>query len=554
MRTICGTFMLAWMLWAGAAAAQDRPRREGVVVPAAPQDAAKALPPFEAYEDYVRDGKLVLSLDDTVRLALSNNTDVSIDRASVSVAHNDIGRQHQRFDANFTASFDNQRSTSPAFQELAGASILKSLSQTVDLSYAQTFQTGTTFQTDFRVNKFSTNSSFYFFNPYLFSNWSLQFAHPLLRNFGLFPNRAPILIAQRGLQQARSTFEAQVNDIVQQAVIGYWNVILQRESFAVQRKSLDEAQQSYDRDKKALGLGALPPLDIYRSESQVAARRVSVIQAEYALIQAKDTLRRLIGANRDPSIRVLDLDLTEDPTPAGELVNMDIGTALTRALSTRPEFEASRQALTIDEMKIRLARNQLRPDLQLTGLYSSTGLSGNEFNFDNPPQLISTGGLGDSLSQAFHFNNPTYEFGLKLTLPIGNHAARADLADAHISRTRDQHQQAKTTEGIVFEVTDAVHKLEEAKLTLAAARVSVDLAEKNLRAEERKHELGSETAFFVLDAQTQLAQAEFARAQAAIGYQVALAALDHATGELLARHGVQIPERKAGSTAPLPSR
>jgi outer membrane protein len=549
-RTTCATFMLVWMLWAGAVLAQDRLGSQAAVVPAVPQNTVKQLPPLEAYEDHVQDGRLVLSLDDTIRLALANNTDVSIERATVSLAQNDIGRQHQHFDPTFTASFDNQRATSPAFQELAGASILKSLSQTVDLNYAQTFQTGTTFQTDFQVNRYSTNSSFYFFSPYLFSNWTFQLAQPLLRNFGLFPNRAPILIAQRGFKQARSTFEAQVNDIIQQAVVSYWSVILQRESFAVQKKSLDEAQQSYDRDKKALGLGALPPLDIYRSESQVAARRVSVIQAEYALIQAVDTLRRFIGADRDPSIRVLDLDLTDDPTPAGELVNMDIETALDRALSTRPEFEVSRQALTVDEMKIRLARNQLRPDLQLTGLYSSTGLSGDEFSFDNPPQLISRGGLGDSLSQAFHFNNPTYEFKLKLTLPIKNHSARADLADARISQTRDRYQQAKTTEGIVFEVTDAVHKLEEAKLTLAAARVSVDLAEKNLRAEERKHELGSETAFFVLDAQTQLAQAEFARAQAAIGYQLALAALDHATGELLPHHGVNIQEPRPRGPGP----
>lgn len=546
MRTIGATSMLLWMLWATGAAAQNR-------APAAPRSGAASrqnaanLPPLEGYEDHVKEGKLVLSLDDTIRLALGNNTDVSIDRAPVSIARNNIGRQRQRFDPTFSASFNNQRITSQAFQELAGASILKSLSQTVDLNYTQTFETGTVFQTDFQANKSSTNSSFFFINPYLISSWQLQFAQPLLRNFGLFPNRAPILIAQRGLRQAQSAFEAQVNDVIQQAVQGYWNVVLLGESFAVQKKSLDGAQQSYDRDKKALKLGALPPLDIFRSESQVAARRVSVLQAEYALVQAKDVLRRLIGADRDPSIRALDLDLTDDPAPLGELLNMDIDTALTRALSNRPEFEASRQALTIDDMRIRLARNQLRPDLQLTGSYSSAGLSGNEFSFDNPPQLISSGGLGDSLSQTFRFHNPTYQFGLKLTLPIKNHAARADLADARVTQTQDQYQQAKTTEGIVFEVTDSVHKLEEAKLTLAAARVSVDLAEKNLHAEERKHELGSQTAFFVLDAQNQLAQAEFARAQAAIGYQLALAALDHATGELLLHHGVQIRENPAPS-------
>ena len=105
---------------------------------------------------------------------------------------------------------------------------------------------------------------------------------------------------------------------------------------------------------------------------------------------------------------------------------------------------------------------------------------------------------------------------------------------------RDFYQQAKTTDTVTFEVTDPVHKLEQAKLTLAASRVSVDLAEKNLHAEERKHELGSETAFFFLHAQNQLVQAEFARAQADINYQLALTALDHATGELLKHRGLEI--------------
>jgi outer membrane protein TolC len=539
-RTIWTSLAFGWIVLAIPSWAQDHPRVDSRLGVSTRRKEALPLPPPEGLEDHVKGGKLILSLDDTIRLTLTNNTDVSIDRTAVSLAQNDIGRQHQHFDPTFTASFDNTRSTSPAFQELQGAPILKSLSQTVDLNYSQTLQTGTNFQTDFQVNKFSTNSSFFFFNPYLFSNWKFQFAQPILRNFGLFANRAPILIAQRGAKQARATFEAHVNDTVQIAVQGYWNVILQRESFNVQKKSLEEAQRSYERDEKALGLGALPPLDIYRSESQVAARRVSVIQAEYALVQAKDQLRRLIGADRDPSIRVLDIELTDDPAPVSDLMNVDVDAALTQALSSRPEFEAARQALTIDEMKIRLAHNQLRPDLQLTGLYSSTGLSGNEFSLNNPPQLISEGGLGDSLNQVFHLNNPTYEFGLKLTLPIKNHSAQADLADARVSQTRDQYQQARTTEAVVLEVTDAVHKLEEAKLTLAAAHVSVDLAEKNLHAEERKHELGSETAFFVLDAQTQLAQAEFARAQAEINCQLALIALDHATGELLSHRGIRI--------------
>ena len=68
---------------------------------------------------------------------------------------------------------------------------------------------------------------------------------------------------------------------------------------------MEAAEATYKRDKRALELGALPPLDIYRSESQVASRRVQVIQSEYALKQAEEALRLIIGANQDPYFQAL---------------------------------------------------------------------------------------------------------------------------------------------------------------------------------------------------------------------------------------------------------
>jgi outer membrane protein TolC len=89
-------------------------------------------------------------------------------------------------------------------------------------------------------------------------------------------------------------------------------------------------------------------------------------------------------------------------------------------------------------------------------------------------------------------------------------------------------------------VTNAVHLLEQSKLTLEAAKVARDLAQKSLQAEERKYQLGNNTVFFVLDAQTQLAQAELALVQAQTGYQTAVAGIDHATGKLLDRHQIKL--------------
>jgi hypothetical protein len=48
-----------------------------------------------------------------------------------------------------------------------------------------------------------------------------------------------------------------------------------------------------------------------------------------------------------------------------------------------------------------------------------------------------------------------------LTLPIKNHAAEADLADATVSQKNDQYREAREIESITVEVKNAVHLLEQ---------------------------------------------------------------------------------------------
>src|SRR5580692_13090620 len=334
------------------------------------QKPATALLPPRDLQDHVVNGKLVLSLDDSVRLALSNNTDIHLDHFQIETAEDNLQRVYAPFDPLLTSSFSDQRTKFPTSTQLQGASILNTLTQQTQFGYSQTFQTGTNFQGAFIADKNSTNSSFNFLNPSISTTLQFTVTQPLLRNRGLFPNRAPILIAQRNLKQARASFLGEVNSIILQIVSNYWNVVLARENLSVQQKSLDEAQKSYDHDKKALSLGALPPLDIYRSESQVASRRVGVIQAEYAVKQAEDQFRQGIGADLDPATRVLDLEMTDRPEPVSALPNVDIPTALARAVANRPELEAVHQQIAVDELSIRLAHNGLKPDLELSGFYS----------------------------------------------------------------------------------------------------------------------------------------------------------------------------------------
>jgi HAE1 family hydrophobic/amphiphilic exporter-1 len=266
-----------------------------------------------------------------------------------------------------------------------------------------------------------------------------------------------------------------------------------------------------------------------------------VIQAAFALTQAEEALRLTIGADRDPQFHSMDLDLTEKPETTGELETIDTDTALAKALSQRPELDAIKDQLANDETSVRLAHNELEPNLSLQGFYQSSGLGGNQYNLITGA-MVAQGGFGSSMGQLFGFGYPGYGATLSLSLPVRNRGAQATLGNALVSRTRDLRSGGQVQEQITREVHDAVHQLEEARDALAAGAASFDLAQKTLASEQRKFELGAETNFFVLDAQTRLAQAELILLQTQVNYRIALAAVGHSTGDLLGPYHVQIAE------------
>ena len=503
-----------------------------------PQVRSGQLSTPEHLRNYVVDGKLHLSLRDAVVLTLENNSVVRVQETQVESSKFALLGAHSPFDPTVTSSYNLTDVTAPAVSAIQGTGgqniNVKNTSQFAQLNYSQTFVSGTNFQGGVTSNNYFSNNSLNFLNPYISSALVFQVTQPLLRNGWLFANQAPLIIARRNLQQSQASFTAEVNNNILQAVEQYWAVVQAKGNLDVARSSMDAAEATYKRDKRALELGALPPLDIYRSESQVASRRVSVIQSEYALKQAEDSLRLTIGADQDPYFQALDIELSEKPDPEGDLRATDVASALQQAMTKRPEFDIARAALANDQTRIRLAHNHLLPELDLFGSYASNGVGGTQFT------TIGQKTTSSSFNQMFGFGYPTYQAQLSLTLPIRNRAAKAEMGTALVARRNDLYNQRQVQEQITLDVNNAVHQLEQTKLSIVAAKEALDLAKKTMAAEQRKYELGSGTIFLVLEAQTEVATAEQSLLQAEVGYQMAVAGLDHATGDLLEPYHVQI--------------
>ncbi len=122
---------------------------------------------------------------------------------------------------------------------------------------------------------------------------------------------------------------------------------------------------------------------------------------------------------------------------------------------------------------------------------------------------------------------------MQLTFPLRNSAAQAGLSNALVSKARDTYQQRQTQEQVTLEIRQAINAIDLASASITAATRARDLARKNVDAEQQKYELGTITAFEVLDSQTRLASSESALLAAYVTYQQAYVNYQHATWSLL---------------------
>jgi outer membrane protein TolC len=238
--------------------------------------------------------------------------------------------------------------------------------------------------------------------------------------------------------------------------------------------------------------------------------------------------------------------LTEQVT-APELGQLDREKLVETALLRRPDLRATRQNLDIDDLTIRQTNNALRPSLNLTGRYGSSGTGGtqfirsNVFGSDAPPVItVIPGGITDALSQLFGFGQPTYGFGLSLTLPMRNHAAAADYADALVAKKIDSLKVRTSEQNARLAVLTAITSVENSRASVELAKVARDLARERADAEQKKYELGASLLFFVLQAQTDLTNAEGTLVRETVNYRLNQLSLLRQTGTLLEERGIAV--------------
>ena len=493
-----------------------------------------------------------LSLQDAVALALAHNINLEVSRLGLASSRQGLVGSTGIFDPAVSSTVAGSYSEAPSTNALTGADVGIGRGREFDLSLGALIPTGGAYSVGWTNTRTTTNSSFYFLNPAYNSGLALSFRQPLLKGLGTDVNRTGIEVARRNRDFSRVSFEQTVISTAQSVESAYWNLVYTIDNLKATQHSLMLAQDLLDQTRARVRIGTSAPIDIVQSEAAVAARELDIIQAENAVENAGDVLKGLMGFENaeDWKSKVVPTDALEATT---ELVDLD--KAIADALARRPELRQRQLELEIGEINLLAARNTVKPQLDLSLRYGYAGVGGDLIVTDpNTGEVLSVtkGGWSDALSQLYHRDYNQWSAMMTFSYPLGNHQAKAQLAQSRFATTTAQQNIALQRQAVIQDVRNTVRLLEASAKGIAAAVKSRELAERNLDAEQKKFANGMSTNFQVVKIQDDLAAAQAAELRARVLYRQATAAYQVASGMLLEQMGIAIkgePEAHEPHTA-----
>ena len=523
-------------------------------------------------EQMAQDGKLRISLQDAIDLALENNLDIAIEKFGPWLAEANVlrtvggGASKGTFLAlgnipslNFdpllisTLSVDDRKipvnnpQTTGAGTPAGTFAHLSSHATLVDFGYTQGFHTGTSVSVTFNNTRASSTSLSTFFSPSVTSTMILAANQQLLNGFGLSTNERNIRLAKLNKNLSDQALAQQVITSITAVANAYWELAFARGNVDVALHQVELADKLYSDNKKQVDVGTLAPLELVRAEAQVATANQALIVAQTTSLQDQLALLNLI--TKDPTapavsnVEIITTDNAEVSPP--EIEKIPLADAIREAITKRPDVLESQTALRADQVNIRATKSALLPILNLSGFYTAQGLGGNRLS-SIPPKIS---GLSTSLSDELSGLYPEYNAQLSLTVPIRNRQAQADNATALLTERQDQTRNRLTLNNVAIDVRDAQIALEQARATLEAASKTRDLDQQTLDAEQKKYQLGTSTLFNIVSDQNVLAAAASAEVRARINLAEAKVNFDRAMGRTMEVYNITIADAKSGAPA-----
>lgn len=494
------------------------------IEPLRPDPEAAPGPALELVEAPDGGRILRLTLDEAVYRALLNNLDIKVISFDPQISREQVVQAAAVFDtivfAEGAFNLQDALSNSPF-----GAS--ENTTYSTEMGLRQPLTTGGVVQLSHGLEVTDTNIAT-IFDPGWTQRMSLSLTQPLLRDGGEAFNLASLRIARANHETSLAAFRAQVFDVVVQVQTLYWQLVRGRQELAIQQRLLDRTVDTYvqvwlRRDLDATGVQTA------QAQAAIEARRAQLVRAEKTVRDIQDQLVRVMA---DPAVTLLDDDVEVEPAtdPSRAALTIDPAEQIALALRHSPELAQARLSVLANDIQVRVARNQLLPQLDLAAGVTFTGLDHD---------------ISSSWREMVNHDYISYNAALEFEYPIANRAARASLNEARLNRDRAVTVVQNTTDEIAQQIRQAVRQVETTHTEMMVQAAAVQANREYLEAIQAREELQPLTPEFLnlrLGAQEALSAAERAELQAVVDFNIAQATLTRLTGMSLITFGVDVTD------------
>jgi outer membrane protein len=588
--------------------AQDQPftiQKPNLPIPlrsyAAPDIPAIRLNNSRRLHDLLRAGKLYLTVQDAVALAIENNLNLEIDRYGPLLAQSALERQKAGGPlrgvpsaAAQVASVDSGLGVNGSIQaaglsnsgsgssggSTGGATIQQVGSVTPNLD--PVLQNSTTFehlsqpqfnavvsQTPALIQSIRTYSTFVqegfltggyvrltdyeqFLNenaptdalepqrgPYM----SIAVRHNLLQGFGVRLNDRFIRIAQVNTVASREDFRSQLLNLTAIVLNLYWDLVSANDELKIRQTALQMTRKFLDDTRKEIAAGAMPRVELPRAEAEASGRNHDVVIAEYNVRQREGALKDAITRTMDPEIEAADI-VTLDRVEVPETDNLPpLRQLVATAMEKRPDVAVAKFREQTQEMSLAGTENPLLPNLTVQAQTYDRGASGTAQYQPNP---YFVGGYGTALKQIFRRDFPNEAGSLGLSIPLRNRQAQGDYGIDQLQYRQLQVSTQRDTNQIVVDVSNQLSALRQSRARYSAARDTRVLQEELLAAERKKFSYGISTFNDIIIDQRVLVDAQISEMNASLTYARARVSLDQVLGETLEKNNITLDEGLTG--------
>jgi len=248
---------------------------------------------------------------------------------------------------------------------------------TANFSYLQGFHWGTDLSVGFNNTHTTTNNKTATFTPSLSSGFQARLTQPLLQGFGFLPNTRFIRIAKNNREISDVAFRLQVITTVDQIENIYWNLVYAYENVRVQQESLAFAQRTLADNKKQVQMGTLPPIQVVSAQSTVASDEQALILARTNLELQDVLMKNALNKNlEDPVLASAEIIPTSTAALPEQSAAEPTQDLIQQALAHRAELSESRIDLNNRQLNNKAVRNAMLPTLDLFAYYGGSGIGG----------------------------------------------------------------------------------------------------------------------------------------------------------------------------------